>query len=65
MGKMILCRTKEAKKPLVVREMGIRIYTLEELCYFIYNNVKNGGVRYTQDIFIIFTIFYRNEVIML
>lgn len=39
MGKMILCRTKEAKKPLVVREMGICIYTLEELCYFIYNNV--------------------------
>ena len=39
MGKIILCRAREAKQPLVVKDIGLKIYTLEELCYFIYNNI--------------------------
>lgn len=39
MGKLILCRHKESKKPYIVREMGVRLHSLEELCYLIYNNI--------------------------
>jgi tetratricopeptide (TPR) repeat protein len=34
-----LCRTKEAVRPYHVRDMGVRIYNLEELCYLVYNNI--------------------------
>lgn len=37
MGQYLLCG-KVAKKPLHIRELGINIYTAEELCYYIYNN---------------------------
>ena len=35
MGKIILCRAREAKQPLVVKDIGLKIYTLEELCLYI------------------------------
>lgn len=38
MNRYLLCR-KAAKRPYVVRELGIRIYSPEELCYFIYHNL--------------------------
>ena len=36
MGRYILCG-KEASLPYEVEELDIRIYTIEELCYYIYN----------------------------
>jgi tetratricopeptide (TPR) repeat protein len=39
MSQIILCRTKQAEKPYFLRELGINIYSLEELCYYIYTHV--------------------------
>lgn len=39
MGKMILCRGRQTDKPLVIEGTGMRLYTAEELCYYIYNNI--------------------------
>lgn len=36
---MILCRTKKTEIPLAIDSAGIKIYTLEQLCYYIYNNI--------------------------
>lgn len=40
---LILCKTKESKKPYVIKNMGQCIYSLEELSYYIYNNVYLVG----------------------
>lgn len=39
MGGLILCRSEEASKPYYVSSLGICVYSLEELCYCIYNNI--------------------------
>ncbi len=39
MGGMILCRAREARTPYLVRDTGVRLYSLEELCYYLYNNI--------------------------
>jgi len=39
MGNLILCHGKEAKHPYYVKELGLRLYTGEELSYFIYHNL--------------------------
>lgn len=39
MAGFILCRTKYADKPYYISNMAINIYSLEELCYYIYNNI--------------------------
>ncbi len=38
MGNLILCRSVEAEQPYYVEKLGVRLYTGEELSYFIYNN---------------------------
>lgn len=39
MGGLILCRDGEAKHPFYLKDLGINLYTAEELCYYIYNHV--------------------------
>lgn len=46
MGKIILCRGKRTDKPLLVEGTGIRLYTAEELCYYIYNNIYLLGSEF-------------------
>lgn len=39
MGKLILCSGKRTDRPYVLPTTGHRIYSIEELCYYIYNNI--------------------------
>lgn len=39
MGRLILCYEKKAEKPYYVKTMNLHLYTLEELCYFLYDNL--------------------------
>jgi tetratricopeptide (TPR) repeat protein len=39
MGKIILCSGIRTKRPYAFAPTGIRIYSIEELCYYLYNNV--------------------------
>jgi len=39
MGKLILCSGKRTDRPYVLPGSGVRIYSIEELCYYIYNNI--------------------------
>ena len=42
MGRYIL-GGKEARLPYEVEELNLRLYTIEELCYYIYNNLPLIG----------------------
>lgn len=39
MGKLILCHEIKAKNPFYIRVIEKNIYTIEELCYFLYNEI--------------------------
>lgn len=39
MGKLILCHEIKAKNPFYIRCIEKNIYTIEELCYFLYNEI--------------------------
>ncbi len=40
MGNLILCTGKKASYPFVFKETDIEVYTLEEMCYYIYNHIE-------------------------
>jgi len=35
---LILCSENEAKKPYYIEELSVNIYSIEELCYIIYEH---------------------------
>lgn len=39
MGSLILCHNKRAVQPYEITRLHIRVYTIEELCYYICNNL--------------------------
>ena len=39
MGKFIFCIGNKAKVPYTFRTTGINVYTMEELCYYLYHNI--------------------------
>lgn len=39
MGKLILCSGERTSRPYVFPRTGVRIYSIEELCYYLYHNV--------------------------
>lgn len=39
MGKLILCTGKVAKTPFFFPNLKVKVYSIEELCYYIYNNI--------------------------
>ncbi len=49
MAGLILCRSKYADKPYYISNMGIRINSMEELCYYIYHNIYLIGQDLVED----------------
>lgn len=48
MSGLLLC-TKSAETPYKVKESDISLYSMEELCYFIYNNIYMIGAEFFDD----------------
>jgi tetratricopeptide (TPR) repeat protein len=40
MSYVIFCKGHQAKKPYLIQDLKLHIYSLEELCYYIYSNVS-------------------------
>jgi hypothetical protein len=45
MGAVMLCSRKQAETPYYIESMGIRLYSMEELAYFLYQNVYLADKR--------------------
>ncbi len=43
MGEMLLCRSRQGTEPYFVEELGLYLYTAEELSYYIYHNAALIG----------------------
>ena len=39
MSGYILCQVKKAEKPFYIKNISTNIYSIEELCYYLYNNL--------------------------
>ena len=39
MSGYILCQTKRAKLPYFIENISTNVYSIEELCYYLYNNL--------------------------
>lgn len=61
MSGMILCRSREADTPLYLSDTGVKIYSLEELCYYIYNNIYIIGTEFINDGLLEFIEFETKE----
>lgn len=59
MGRVILCTGNRAKNPYSFRSTGTRVYTIEEMCYYISKNVETAGEDLLSDPV---TDFFRDEL---
>lgn len=39
MGAVLICRDELVKSPYYIESMGIRLYSMEELAFFLYENI--------------------------
>ena len=39
MGAVIVCGRGQAETPYYIESMGVRLYSMEELAYFLYQNI--------------------------
>ena len=39
MGAVMICKNEPAETPYCIESMGVRIYSMEELAYFLYENI--------------------------
>ena len=39
MSGYILCQTKKAQRPYFIENISMNIYSIEELCYYLYHNL--------------------------
>lgn len=39
MGAVLICRDELVKNPYYIESMGIRLYSMEELAFFLYENI--------------------------
>lgn len=46
---LILCRSRRSERPYYISNMAIHIYSMEELCYYIYNNIYLVGTDLFDD----------------
>lgn len=49
MAGLILCRSRHSDRPYYISNMAINIYSIEELCYYIYNNIYLVGTDLFDD----------------
>lgn len=49
MGKVILCKGKLASKPFTVKATGRELYSIEEICYYVYNNIYSIDLGFFSD----------------
>lgn len=59
MGKVILCTGKTARNPYYFLSTGTRVYTIEELCYYIYHNIETVSEELVCPELV---VFLRNEL---
>ena len=39
MGAVLICKQEQVKTPYYIESMGVRLYSMEELAYFLYQNI--------------------------
>lgn len=48
MGKLIICSGKQASRPYYIKLTNTEIYSIEELCYFLYHNIDMIDEKFFQ-----------------
>ncbi len=54
MAKYIMCTNELAKQPLLMKDLDIRVYSAEELCYYIYQNLYVISDAFMDDLLVNF-----------
>lgn len=53
MSRVILCRSEYSKRPYYINGAGINVYSIEEICYFLYHDIYLVGADFfCEDLFV-------------